>query len=124
MYKKPIYAKSTLGVNESIEGETIEQKIERIVSNQEGIEDGAPSIYTERKDGVLPAYDIRADRFDLALDAMDAVHRQDLAKRQTSIEERAAALKEKNDKEKPKNEGENQPKNEGGESGAQSTVAP
>ena len=32
--------------------------------------DGAPIIYTERKDGVLPAYDIRTDRWEIAQEAM------------------------------------------------------
>ena len=44
---------------ETFEGETIETKVNRIVNNGEPIKDGAPIIYTERKDGVLPEYDIR-----------------------------------------------------------------
>jgi len=47
---------------EKLEGEPIEKKIERIVSNDEPITDGAPNIYTERKDGVVSAYNIRTDR--------------------------------------------------------------
>ena len=39
---------------EIYEGETIEQKVNRIVNNNEPITDGAPIIFTERKDGVLP----------------------------------------------------------------------
>ena len=37
------------------------------------IEDGAPIIYTERKDGVNPAYNIRTDRWEIAQDAMEQV---------------------------------------------------
>ena len=55
------------------EGETIENKVARITQNKEPITDGAPIIYTEKKDGVLPAYNIRTDRFDIALDAMDKI---------------------------------------------------
>ena len=51
------------------EGETIEAKVNRIVNNGEPITDGTPIIYTERKDGVLPEYDIRTDRWDIAIDA-------------------------------------------------------
>ena len=36
------------------EGEYIEEKVRRITENGEPIEDGAPIIYTERKDGVNP----------------------------------------------------------------------
>lgn len=56
------------------EGEYIEKKVQRIVESGEPIEDSAPIIYTERKDGVLPAYDIRTDRFAIAQDAMEQVN--------------------------------------------------
>ena len=55
------------------EGEYIEEKVRRITENGEPIEDGAPIIYTERKDGVNPAYDIRTDRWEIAQDAMEQV---------------------------------------------------
>ena len=58
---------------ETQEGETIETKVARIIQNKEPITDGAPIIFTEKKDGVLPAYNIRTDRFDIALDAMDKI---------------------------------------------------
>ena len=60
---------------ETFEGEFIEEKIARVVENREPIEDGAPIIYTERKDGVLPAYNIRTDKWDIALTAMDQVNK-------------------------------------------------
>ena len=59
---------------DTTEGETIEAKVRRVVQNNEPISDGAPIIYTERKDGVIPAYDIRTDRWIIALDAMDKVN--------------------------------------------------
>lgn len=93
MYNKTEYGKTSLEINESSEGETLENKLERIVNNGEGIEDGAPSIYTERSMGVLAEYDIRTDKWDLALDAMDKAHNTDLGKRMSSIEDRKEALK-------------------------------
>jgi hypothetical protein len=60
---------------ETVEGETIEEKVARVVENKEPIEDGAPIIYTERKDGVIPAYNIRTDKWDIALTAMDQVNK-------------------------------------------------
>ena len=60
---------------------TLEQKIETIVSNKEPIKDGAPEIFTERKDGVIPAYDIRTDRWEIAAEAMDVVEANMAAKR-------------------------------------------
>lgn len=62
------------------EGETIEEKVKRITENNEPITDGAPIIYTNREDGVLPAYNIRTDRWEIAQQAMDAVNQANLAK--------------------------------------------
>lgn len=61
-------------------GESIETKVRRITENNEPITDGAPIIYTNRDDGVLPAYNIRTDRWDIAQQAMDAVNQANLAK--------------------------------------------
>ncbi len=74
--------KSEMTSVETMEGERIEEKIERIVSNKEAIKDGAPEIFTERKDGIIAAYNIRTDRFELAADAMDAIQRSTAAKRE------------------------------------------
>lgn len=89
MYKKNIITTTTLVVNKSYEGETIEQKINRIVNNKEPIKDGAPIIYTERKDGINPAYDIRTDRFEIAVDAMDKVSKSKIATRENNIGQKA-----------------------------------
>ena len=40
----------------------------------------APIIYTEKEDGVLPAYNIRTDRFDIAMDAYDKMTRNSAKK--------------------------------------------
>lgn len=60
-------------------------KCRRITTNKEPIKDGAPLIYTNRKDGVQPGYDIRTDRFEVAVEAMDKVAKANLAKRQTPV---------------------------------------
>lgn len=85
MYKPTTPTKTTLKVNEGYQGETIEKKIRRIVNNKEPITDGAPIIYTERKEGVKPEYDIRTDRFEIALDAMDKVAQSHKAKREARM---------------------------------------
>ena len=80
---------STGGRLESVEifeAETIEEKISRIVNNNEPITDGAPIIYTERKDGVLPEYDIRTDRWDIAINAMDKIHTDRIARRENKTD--------------------------------------
>ena len=63
-YKKALRSKMTSV--ETMEGETIETKVERVTSNKEAIKDGAPEIYTARKDGILSAYNIRTDRWEIA----------------------------------------------------------
>lgn len=68
--------------NTTVEGETIEKKVERILENKEPITDGAPEIYTERKDGVLPGYNIRTDRWEIANDAMHRVNKSGIAGRE------------------------------------------
>lgn len=62
------------------EGETIENKCARIVENNEPISDGAPLIYTEKGKGVLPEYNIRTDKWEIAQDAMNKVTREKIAK--------------------------------------------
>ena len=73
MYKTNAVNKTSIQVRNVTEGETIEEKMRRVVNNSEPITDGAPLVYTDRKDGVLPQYDIRTDRWDVAIDAMDKV---------------------------------------------------
>lgn len=86
MYNTNKPAKTSIVRNTSYKGETIEQKIVRITNNNEPIKDGAPLIYTERQDGVIAAYDITTDRFDIAVEAMGAVAKTNLAKREGKLE--------------------------------------
>ena len=81
MYKYRKANKSSLTSVECVEGEPIEWKIERIVSNKEPISDGAPEIFTERKEGVKSAYNIRTDRWEIATEAMSKVEGSIQAKR-------------------------------------------
>lgn len=81
-YKTPRMAKTRLKINTSKEGETIEQKIERIVNNKEPIKDGAPLIYTERKEGIKASTNIRTDRFEIAVEATDKIAKSYKARRE------------------------------------------
>lgn len=58
------------------EAEPREVKLRKIISGEaSNMEDGVfPIIYTEKKDGVQPEYDIRTDRFEVAIDAMDKIN--------------------------------------------------
>lgn len=81
MYKYRKRHISKIGCVEKLEGEPIEWKIERIVNNKEPITDGAPAIYTERSEGVVSAYNIRTDRWEIATEAMSKVEKSITAKR-------------------------------------------
>lgn len=63
------------------EGRSLEEHLRLMVAGKEPIDLGAQFQYTDRKDGVLPQYDIRTDRFNLALEAMDKVHATSFAQR-------------------------------------------
>lgn len=56
------------------EGENILTKIRRILDENEPLTDGAPLIYTPKEDGVKPEYDIRTDKWQVAINAMDRVN--------------------------------------------------
>ena len=73
--------KTTMNVDQSYEAESIETKIKRLLNNGESLGTEVKPVYTMRKDGVLPQYDIRADRWDIALDAMTTASKTNTAKR-------------------------------------------
>ena len=52
---------------------SIEEKIRRLTENKEPIEEALPIVYTPSNEGVLPAYNIRADKWDIAIDAMNKI---------------------------------------------------
>lgn len=62
--------------NLTYEAEPREVKLRKIISGEANdMEDGVfPTIYTEKKDGVQPEYDIRTDRFEVAIDAIDKIN--------------------------------------------------
>lgn len=53
-----------------------EVKLRKIINGEaNNVEDGVfPTIYTEKKDGVRPEFDIRTDRFEVAIEAMDKIN--------------------------------------------------
>lgn len=81
MYKVRGFGGTTLKINEATEGESIENRIERMVNNEEGIVAEAPIIHTERKEGVRPEFDIRTDKWELANEAADLVTQNSLLRK-------------------------------------------
>lgn len=58
------------------QAEPREVKLRKIISGESNnMEDGVfPTIYTEKKDGVQPEFDIRTDRFEVAIEAIDKIN--------------------------------------------------
>lgn len=81
MYKPNQWQRTSLKVCKQTEGETIEVKMERMMQQGADINDVTEQIFTERKDGVLPETDIRADRWEVAIEATDLQAKGHLAKR-------------------------------------------
>lgn len=85
----PDIDQGTLRANESFEGETIEQRVAKIMQHNEPITDGAPAIYTDRQDGVIPEYNPRDDKWDRAIDMTDQIQRNKIAERKARQDQRA-----------------------------------
>ena len=78
------FNKTNFDINESVEGRSIEDKMREATLNGQPIESASPLIYTDKKDGVLPEYDIRTDRWDIAQATVDKVVRSQIAKSQNT----------------------------------------
>ena len=79
MYKYNTNKPTKIRVNNSIEGETIEMKVRRIVDNKEPITDGVPLIYGPKGE-IMAGHNIRTDRFEIAVEATDAISKSNIAK--------------------------------------------
>lgn len=79
------------------EGLNIETKVARMVSNEEPITDSVPLFYGSAKDGVRPEYNVRTDRFQIAMEAHEKIssyEKSQYLKRVNGVEESPAETKE------------------------------
>lgn len=97
MYNTNNYSKTTLTGVTQYQAESLENKVHRILTNKEPIKDGAPVIYTDRKDGVQAGFNIRADRFEIAVEATDKITKSKLARRENAA--KVVKLEDKKPKE-------------------------
>ncbi len=97
-YKKRTYGRSTMLINNSFEGETLEQKVQRMMSNKEPIGTDKDAIFTERKQGILPAYNIKTDKWEIAVEAMNSIA-------SGKVEQRTGSMKVVKDDTKDSTEG-------------------
>lgn len=73
--------RTTIKICKTVEGETIEVKMRRLMQQGADINDVTELIFTERKDGVLPETNIRHDRWETAIEAVDEMSKAHLTKR-------------------------------------------
>lgn len=67
---------------EDYQGQSIEDRCKKLVETGEPIKDTSPLIYTPKEKGVMPQYDVRADKWEIAQEAMDRVNKERIAKGQ------------------------------------------
>lgn len=69
-----------IDLNQSYEAETMVKKLQKAMDSKSPLDDAAPIVYTNKKDGVMPAYDIRTDRFEVARIATEKMAAYEAAK--------------------------------------------
>lgn len=72
--KKIKFPHTQMNTQENLrEGQSIEEKMRIIIQTKEPIKCTTSKIYQKKSDGVAPECDIRTDRFDIAVEAMNQV---------------------------------------------------
>lgn len=99
MYKVPRIRKTTIVVKNKEIGQRLETKIKRLIENNEHLEE-APLIYTEKKEGVKAGHNVRTDKWEIAVEAMDKIHKY----RNAQGENKRGKLVEMKDQTTEKNE--------------------
>lgn len=102
--RKVIYAKSPFDIVLLEEGESIEEKCRRVTTTNEPIDETAPMIYTEKSKGVMPQYDIRTDRWEIAQSAMDTYNKSLIAQRNSEVDDNVPATPRGEQQTEPKQE--------------------
>lgn len=105
---------------EPVIGMSIEQKVRQMMDQNEPITDAVPMIYTSKEDGVKPEHDIRTNKWDYAIDAMNDVNNYKKTKylqggvNETNIEE-PGRKEQKNEPSTDKQTNQTEPKGVSGE---------
>ena len=109
MYKIPKRTATSIERNESIEGEPIEQQIQRMINNGEVLGEEKEMIYTKPSEGVLYGTDIRGDKQEKAIEmtekvAADVMRRRELKSLKEKQKKEAEKAKEEQQKAEKNNE--------------------
>lgn len=79
MYKKPIFNRTSIRATNNEIGTHIHEKVKAIIEQGDNMQE-APLIYTDKADGVMAGYNIRTDKWEIAIDAMDKINKVRFAK--------------------------------------------
>lgn len=99
MKKQVIKRTTQLEINEAVVGDSMEIQMERIMNNGEldGM-DQKEIKYTAKEDGVIAITDIRADKFELALEQNNKILEDQKGRLEKKRQEREEKLKESKEK--------------------------
>lgn len=73
-------AHTILRINQTYEAESLTKKLRRMTEQKEPIKEEVEIIYTNKKNGVEPGYDIRTDRFEVARIAAEKLGKAEATK--------------------------------------------
>ena len=96
MYKITRKTITSIEGNESIEGETLEMQIQRMINNGEVLGEEKEMIYTNPSEGVVYGTDIRGDKQEKAIEMTEKVAADVMRRREL----KSLAEKQKNEAEK------------------------
>lgn len=85
MKRNKVNFRRRIAGSKCVTGELLISKLSRAMNSGEPIEGGAQLASTERKDGVLPQYNIKTDRFEIALETFDKIAATHTAQRSNYI---------------------------------------
>lgn len=76
MYKTPKSNRTSINCNEGRIGQQLHSKIQNIIENgnQDELQE-KPIIYTEKSEGVKAGYNIRTDKWEIACETADKMHK-------------------------------------------------
>lgn len=100
MYKSKAKKKTTIATNSSVEGETIETKIERMLNNGDDIVEGKEMIYTRPEEGVIASFNIRHDHWDDAYEQSSTMAERRSELDAAKLNKRKEILKKKDEEDK------------------------
>lgn len=100
MYKQKYRPTTSLAVNESVEGETIETRIERLLANGDENPEVKELIFTRAEDGVIGGFDIRHDWWDEAIEQTSIMAEKNQELDGKRLEKRKEMIKKKQEEDK------------------------